>query len=77
MFSGFSKRTLIPTSPGFLGYVEPEQRPGQMKDPAMEDYLFRNQFHWILGEESTAFGSLGPRVQRQDTERRSHRDHLS
>lgn len=36
----------------------------------MEDYLFRNHYHWVRAEEPTTFDVSGPCAQMQDAARR-------
>ncbi len=36
----------------------------------IEDYLFRNHYHWVIREEPTTFKISGPHSQRLDAERR-------
>lgn len=36
----------------------------------IEDYLFRNHYHWVLKEEPTTFEVSGPHAQKREAERR-------
>jgi hypothetical protein len=36
----------------------------------IEEYLFRNHYHWALSEETATFGVSGPQAQKRDAERR-------